>query len=49
MRHIWLVLVLIGVVSLGWGLHQGQAQHVKAWATTLCTSCIGLIDREYGH
>jgi hypothetical protein len=49
MRHLWIAIVVVGLLSLGWGLHQGQAFTVKRWATTLCTSCIGLIDRESGR
>jgi hypothetical protein len=49
MRRLWIALLLVGVVALGLGLRQGQAQTVRRWAQTLCTSCIGLADREAGH
>lgn len=49
MRRLWIVFVIAGLIALGWGLHQGQASTVRRWASTLCTSCIGLSGEESGH
>jgi len=49
MRQVWIALLLLGLVTLGLGLRQGQAGAVRDWAETLCTSCIGLIDRGAHH
>ncbi|MCD6351029.1 MAG: hypothetical protein J7M26_02820 [Armatimonadetes bacterium] len=46
MRRLWLILALLGVLALGWGVKKGDYQTVKRWSNTLCTSCIGLIDKE---
>jgi hypothetical protein len=42
MHRLWIVLVLAGLLNLGWGLSRGEFQTVKRWTETLCTSCIGL-------
>jgi hypothetical protein len=46
MRHLWIILTLLGLLSLAWGLRQGQFSAVRRFADTLCTSCIGLAYEE---
>jgi len=41
-RYRWVFGVIIAVAFLGAGMSLGQYQMVKAWALTLCTSCVGL-------
>ncbi len=49
MRRLWIILFLVGCLALGWGLSRGEYSAVKGWATTLCTSCLGLTDGESHH
>lgn len=47
MRRLWIILAIIGALCIGWGVSRGQFGSVKQWANTLCTSCIGLVEKEH--